>query len=90
MKSSLHSLTTFLPFLLDYSANCQLRNSTDSNDLLCPFYKPSARTAQRTALLLLRVLVYAETRLLNCSIATAVRVTSRIIKVPLLLRAGIT
>jgi hypothetical protein len=44
-----------------------------------------------TILLLLRVFVYAETRLLNFSIATtAVRVTTRIVTIPLLLRACIT
>jgi hypothetical protein len=30
MKSSLHSLIPFLPFLLNYSASCQLQNSTDT------------------------------------------------------------
>jgi hypothetical protein len=30
--------------------NCQLRNPTDSNDLLCPFYNPSERTAQKIQL----------------------------------------
>jgi hypothetical protein len=59
------------------------------NDLPCPFYNLSARTLQKTILVLLRVFVYAETRLLSFSIATAVRVTSRIVT-PLLLRAAIT
>jgi hypothetical protein len=36
--------------------------------------------------LLLRVFVYAETRLFSCSIATAVRVTSRIVTSLILLR----
>jgi hypothetical protein len=30
MQSSLHSLIPFWPFLFNYSANCQLRSSTDS------------------------------------------------------------
>jgi hypothetical protein len=40
--------------------------------------------------LLLHLFVSAEKCLLDCSIATAVRVTSRIVTIPLLLRAGIT
>jgi hypothetical protein len=104
MKTFLHSLSHFLSFLLNYSANChlqrlsqfsaatatsrdplnsllqlpppetvsilccnchffsliftelklrltahlELRNSTNSDEILCPFYNPSARTAQKT------------------------------------------
>jgi hypothetical protein len=51
-------------------------NSNASKDLLCPFYNLSARTAQKTVLLLLRVFASAETCLLSCSIAKAVHVIS--------------
>jgi hypothetical protein len=40
--------------------------------------------------LLFREFVYVETFLLNCSIATAVRITSLMVAIPLLLRASIT
>jgi hypothetical protein len=33
-----------------YPSGLASRNSTDSNDFLCPFYNPSARTAQRAQL----------------------------------------
>jgi hypothetical protein len=69
MKSSVHSLIHFLPFLLSHlrlptlsvlCCSCKLRNSTDSNDFPCPFYNPSGRTAQRTQLFYCRV--YSFTR----------------------------
>jgi hypothetical protein len=61
MKSSLHSLIPCFPFLLktpealnsipllpsSYPGRLASRNSTDSNDLLCPFYKSSALTKQK-------------------------------------------
>jgi hypothetical protein len=56
MKSSLHSLIPFLPLFCPLPTpetpsiicwNCQLRNSTDLNDLPSPFYKPSTRPAQK-------------------------------------------
>jgi hypothetical protein len=47
-------------------------------------------STENTASLLLHVFAYAETRLLNCSLAMGARVTSPIMTPPLLLRAGIT
>jgi hypothetical protein len=60
MKTSFHNVIPFLPLF----CNCQLnsippppsshsgrvasRNSTNSNDLLCPFYNSSAQTTQKT------------------------------------------
>jgi hypothetical protein len=81
---------TSIPLLpSSYPGKLASRNLTDSNDLLCPFNRPWERTAQKTAPILLRVFVPAEMCLLNSSLATAVRVTPRIVKIPLLLRAGI-
>jgi hypothetical protein len=67
------------------------RNSADLNDLICPFYNPSARAAQKIiVLLLLREFVSEETRLPNHSTASAACVTFRTVTVAPVLRAGIT
>jgi hypothetical protein len=72
------------------TALLELRNSADLNDLLCRFYNPSARDRIENAALLLHEFVCAETCLRSRSIATAVRVTSRSVTIPLLLHADIT
>jgi hypothetical protein len=69
--------------------NCQLRNPTDSNDLPCPFYRPSAGKAQKH----------------SSSIVACIRLHGKVFtqffhsnecmrhisyRTPLLLRAGIT
>jgi hypothetical protein len=56
MTSFFDSLIPFLPFFCQLPTpeipsiicwNCQLRNSTDLNDLLSPFYNLSTRAAQK-------------------------------------------
>jgi hypothetical protein len=78
------------PLPSSYHGTLAAQNSTESKYILCHFYNPWARTAPETTPLLLHVRVCVETCLLNCSIATAVLVTSLIVKTPLLLRAGIS
>jgi hypothetical protein len=69
--------------------NCQLRNSTDFNDLLCPVYNSSALTAQKTQPFY--CCVNSSPRKRASPIAPLQRLyASCIVTPPLLLRTGIT
>jgi hypothetical protein len=48
MKSSLHSPVPFLPFVLNYSANCQLVRLSDSSSLRSSLYSIGAAPTENT------------------------------------------
>jgi hypothetical protein len=65
------------------------RNSTHLNDLLSNLYNPPGTDrTQSTALLLFHVFLSAEICWLNCSITTAISVTSRFVRIRSLVACG--
>jgi hypothetical protein len=79
-----------VPLLISWQAALSELNYLKRSSLSSLYPLETDRSTENTANLLLRVFVSAETCLLNCSIAKAVCVISRIVTVPLFLRAVIT